>query len=45
MTEGGGTLGRVTIKGDDVQFETLQDDLAGPTAVALVDARTGGDLR
>jgi len=36
MAEGGGTLDRVTVKGDDVQFETLQDGLAGPTAVALV---------
>jgi sugar lactone lactonase YvrE len=36
MAEGGGTLDRVTVNGDDVQFETLQDGLAGPTAVALV---------
>jgi sugar lactone lactonase YvrE len=36
MAEGGGTIDRVTVNGDDVQIDTLQDGLAGPTAVALV---------
>jgi len=36
MAEGGGTLDRVTIKGDAVEVETLKDGLAGPTSVAIV---------
>jgi sugar lactone lactonase YvrE len=36
MAEGGGTLDRVTIKGKDVEIETLKDNLSGPTGVALV---------
>lgn len=36
MAEGGGTVDRATVKGDDVKIETLKDRLAGPTGVALV---------
>lgn len=40
MAEGGGTLDRVTIEGDNATFETIKDGLGGPVAVALV----GGTL-
>jgi sugar lactone lactonase YvrE len=36
MAEGGGTLDRVTISGDQATFETVKGGLLGPTAVALV---------
>lgn len=36
MAEGGGTVDRVTIKGDTVDVETIKDGLGGPVAVALV---------
>jgi sugar lactone lactonase YvrE len=36
MAEGGGTLDRVSIAGDNVTIETLRDGLAEPTAVAKV---------
>ncbi len=36
MAEGGTTVDRVTIKGDEVEIETLKGDLSGPTGVALV---------
>ncbi|MCI0465628.1 MAG: hypothetical protein L0Y57_01255 [Beijerinckiaceae bacterium] len=34
MAEGGGTLDRVTVEGDNAKIETLRDGLAGPTSVA-----------
>ena len=36
MAEGGGSVDRVTVKGDDVDIETIKDGIAGPTSVALV---------
>ncbi len=36
MAEGGGTVDRVTVKGDDVEIATVKDGIAGPTGVALV---------
>jgi hypothetical protein len=36
MAEGGGTLDRVSVDGDKVAIETLNDGLAEPTAVAEV---------
>ena len=36
MIEGGGTLDRVTIDGDDAKLETLKDGLDGPTGVTKV---------
>jgi sugar lactone lactonase YvrE len=36
MAEGSGSIDRVTIKGDEVNVETIKDGLAGPTSVALV---------
>lgn len=36
MAEGGGTLDRITVKGDEIAIEELASGLAGPTAVALV---------
>ena len=36
MAEGGGTLDRVTISGDEASFDTVRDGLDGPTAVALI---------
>jgi sugar lactone lactonase YvrE len=37
MAEGGGSVDRVTVKGEDVEIETIKDGIAGPTSVALVD--------
>lgn len=36
MAEGSGSVDRLTVKGDEVEVETIKDGLAGPTAVALV---------
>jgi sugar lactone lactonase YvrE len=36
MAEGAGSLDRVTVKGDAVEIETIEDGLDGPTSVALV---------
>jgi sugar lactone lactonase YvrE len=36
MAEGGGSIDRVTVNGDEVNVETIKDGLAGPTSVALV---------
>jgi hypothetical protein len=36
MAEGGGSVDRVTVNGDDVEIETIKDGIAGPTSVALV---------
>jgi sugar lactone lactonase YvrE len=36
MAEGGGSVDRVSVKGDDVEIETIKDGIAGPTSVALV---------
>jgi streptogramin lyase len=36
MAEGGGSIDRVTVKGDEANIETIKDGLAGPTSVALV---------
>jgi sugar lactone lactonase YvrE len=36
MAEGGGTLDRITVNGDKVDIETLNDGLNGPTSVAKV---------
>ncbi|MBS0235637.1 MAG: hypothetical protein JSR99_19390 [Proteobacteria bacterium] len=36
MAEGGGTVDRVTVNGDEVEVETLKDGLNGPTSVAKV---------
>ena len=36
MAEGGGSGDRVTVKGDDVEIETIKDGVAGPTSVAFV---------
>lgn len=36
MAEGGGSVDRVTVKGDKVDIETLKDGLNGPTSVAKV---------
>jgi hypothetical protein len=33
MAEGGGTLDRVTIAGDEARIETLKDGIAGPGAM------------
>lgn len=39
MTEGGGTVDRVTVSGDAATIETLKDGLAEPTGVALVNGQ------
>jgi sugar lactone lactonase YvrE len=36
MAEGGGSVDRVTLNGDNVDIGTLKDGIAGPTSVALV---------
>ena len=36
MAEGGGTLDRVTVAGDEARVETLKDGLAGPVSVTQV---------
>jgi len=36
MAEGGGTLDRVTVKGDAIELEELASGIAGPTSVAMV---------
>jgi sugar lactone lactonase YvrE len=36
MAEGGGSVDRVTVNGDNVDIETIKDGIAGPTSVALV---------
>ncbi|WP_051112075.1 Vgb family protein [Hyphomicrobium denitrificans] len=36
MAEGSGSIDRLTVKGDEVDVETIKDGLAGPTSVALV---------
>ena len=36
MAEGGGSIDRVVIKGDEAKIETIKDGLSGPTSVALV---------
>jgi sugar lactone lactonase YvrE len=36
MAEGSGSIDRLTVKGDEVNVETIKDGLAGPTSVALV---------
>ncbi|HVZ04539.1 hypothetical protein [Hyphomicrobium sp.] len=36
MAEGGGSIDRVVVKGDEATIETIKDGLAGPTSVALV---------
>jgi sugar lactone lactonase YvrE len=36
MAEGGGSVDRVTVNGDNVEIETIKDGIAGPTSVALV---------
>lgn len=39
MTEGGGSVDRVTINGDAATIETLKDGLSDPTGVALVNGQ------
>lgn len=36
MAEGAGSIDRLTVKGDEVNVETIKDGLAGPTSVARV---------
>lgn len=36
MAEGGGSVDRLTVNGDEVAVETIKDGLAGPTSIALV---------
>lgn len=36
MAEGGGSIDRVVVKGDEATIETIKDGLSGPTSVALV---------
>ena len=36
MAEGGGSVDRVTVNGDDVEIATIKDSIAGPTSVAPV---------
>lgn len=36
LVEGGGTLDRVTVDGDEARIETLSDKLSGPVSMALV---------
>jgi sugar lactone lactonase YvrE len=35
MAEGGGSVDRVTVSGDNVDVETIKDGIAGPTSVVL----------
>jgi sugar lactone lactonase YvrE len=39
MTEGGGSVDRVTVSGDTATIETLKDGLSDPTGVALVNGQ------
>jgi sugar lactone lactonase YvrE len=36
MAEGGGSVDRITVNGDDVEIATIKDGIAGPTSVVLV---------
>jgi sugar lactone lactonase YvrE len=36
MAEGGGSVDRITVNGNDVDIETIKDGIEGPTSVALV---------
>ena len=36
MAEGGGSVDRVMVNGDDAEIETIKEGIAGPTSVALV---------
>ena len=36
MAEGGGSVDRVTVNGDDVEIATIKEGIAGPTSVAPV---------
>jgi hypothetical protein len=35
MAEGGGSADRLTVDGDQVDVETIKDNIAGPTSVAV----------
>jgi sugar lactone lactonase YvrE len=37
MAEGGGSVDRVTVNGDDVEIATIKDGIAGPTSVVPVE--------
>ncbi|MGB6439781.1 MAG: hypothetical protein WBE89_10715, partial [Methyloceanibacter sp.] len=36
MAEGGGSVDRVTVNGDEVEIATIKDGIAGPTSVVPV---------
>jgi hypothetical protein len=36
MAEGGGSVDRVTVSGNNVDIETIKDGIEGPTSVAIV---------
>lgn len=36
MAEGGGSVDRVTVNGDEVEITTIKDNIAGPTSVVPV---------